>query len=310
MAIKDFRFSQDEKKNASIKKTIFCVVMVTISTIIYSLGVIWFINPANLYSGGVTGIAQLIVNGFEKITGFKLDLGLMVFGLNVPILIYGFKAVSKRFVLCSIISILLQTLIMSNFLSPYLMIDLGINTGDGKDFLLLAFIGGFVCGFGSALALRCGTSTGGIDVLAQAIAFKHKVSIGYTSLFVNVIIAILGALIYGNPTIAFYTIVRIISQSVVTDRVHTSYNFLKVEIVTEKGGEMVELLMHDVQRGITTIDGKGAYTQHDKTIINIVVSSYEVHKVLEDARKIDPQIFVTVTPIKNIFGNFAKRTIA
>ena len=301
------KFSRNERKNQEIKKTIFCIIMVTISTIIYSLGVIWFINPAHLYSGGVTGIAQLIVNFVYKFTDYKLDLGLLVLALNIPILIYGFKAVSKRFVLCSIISILLQTIIMSNVVSPHLMIK---ELETINDTMLLAFMGGFVCGLGSALALRYGTSTGGIDVLAQAIAFKGKVSIGYLSLIINVLIAITGAILYGSALVAFYTIVRIIAQSVVTDRVHTAYNFLKVEIICEKGEEVASLLMNDIQRGVTILSGKGAYTHNDKAVIDIVVSSYEVNKVIEDAKKVDSTIFVTVTPVKNLFGNFAKKTIA
>jgi len=301
------KFSHDDHKNREIKKTIFCIIMVVISTIIYSLGVIWFINPAHLYSGGVTGIAQLIVNFVYKLTEYKLDLGILVFVLNIPILIYGFRAVSKRFVLCSIISIGLQTIIMSNVVSPYLMIPA---LAEFDDTLLLAFMGGFVCGLGSALALRYGTSTGGIDVLAQAIAFKGKISIGYLSLLINVLIAIVGGILYGSALVCFYTIVRIIAQSVITDRVHTSYNFLKVEIVCEKGEEVSQLLMADIQRGVTILSGKGAYTHNNKAIIDIVVSSYEVNKVIDDAKKIDSTIFVTVTPVKNVFGNFAKRTIA
>ena len=310
---------ESKKKNIVIKplsdewkKNIICVVMVTISTIIYCFGVTWFLEPANLFSGGVTGIAQLIAaaSNLLGINFISEYLGIIVLLLNVPILIFGWKKVSKRFVICSVISIAIQTLLFNDKIQTLLFIDLGINQSETMDMLLLSFMGGFVCGVGSALALRCGTSTGGVDILAQAISFKNNISIGFMSLVVNVIIAILGAVVFKNPAIAFYTIVRIIVQSVVTDKVHTSYNYLKVEIVTTKAEEVSQLLLSDIGRGITAVNAMGAYTHSEKTILETIISSYEMHRVIDDARKIDPGAFITVSPVKRVVGNFKRKTIA
>ena len=304
----------------SWKKNIICVVMVTISTIIYCIGVMWFLEPACLYSGGVTGVAQLLSNLCNLLTGKPLNLGLIILLINIPVLIYGWKKVSKRFVVCSLISIILQTVLMNEF---FPLLDLGINTGvnpitnitiegDGTtmDMLLLSVMGGFVCGVGSALALRYGTSTGGVDILAQALSFKKNISIGFMSLVINVTIALLGAVIFGNPAIAFYTIVRIIIQSVVTDKIHTAYNFLKIEIITTKPEEISKKLITDIGRGITILSGMGAYTHTEKSILETIVSSYEVHRVIDDAKNIDPSVFITVSPVKSVVGNFKRKTIA
>ena len=302
------------------KKNIICVIMVTISTIIYCMGVMWFLEPASLYSGGVTGIAQLISNSCSRFFNIKIDLGLIVFLINIPILIFGWKKVSKRFVICSVISIILQTVLMNEIIP---VIDFGINTGlnpitgvmfpgsgSEMDLLLLSFVGGFISGVGSSLALRYGTSTGGVDILAQAVSFKKNISIGFISLVVNVIIAILGALLFGNPAIAFYTIIRIIVQSVITDKVHTAYNFLKVEIVTTKTQEVSELLLSDIGRGITIINAIGAYTHTEKSVLEIIISSYEMHRVIDDTKRIDPSAFITVSPVRRVIGNFKRKTIA
>lgn len=311
--------SESSNKNIVIKplsdnwkKNIICVVMVTISTIIYCFGVTWFLEPANLFSGGVTGIAQLIaaICNLLGIDFISENLGVIVLLLNVPILIFGWKKVSKRFVICSVISIAIQTILLTSKIQTILFIDLGINQPETMDMLLLSFIGGFVCGVGSALALRYGTSTGGVDILAQAISFKKNISIGFMSLVVNVIIAILGAVVFGNPAIAFYTIVRIIVQSVVTDKVHTSYNYLKVEIVTTKPEEVSQLLLTDIGRGITVVNAMGAYTHTEKSILETIISSYEMHRVIDDARRIDPGAFITVSPVKRVVGNFKRKTIA
>lgn len=302
------------------KKNIVCVIMVTISTVIYCMGVMWFLEPASLYSGGVTGIAQLISNSCSRFFNLKIDLGLIVFLINIPILIFGWKKVSKRFVICSVISIILQTVLMNEIIP---VIDFGINTGlnpitgvmfpgsgSEMDLLLLSFVGGFISGVGSSLALRYGTSTGGVDILAQAVSFKKNISIGFISLVVNVIIAILGAFLFGNPAVAFYTIIRIIVQSVITDKVHTAYNFLKVEIVTTKTQEVSQLLLSDIGRGITIINAIGAYTHTEKSVLEIIISSYEMHRVIDDAKRVDPSVFITVSPVRRVIGNFKRKTIA
>ena len=302
------------------KKNIVCVVMVTLSTVIYCMGVMWFLQPASLYSGGVTGIAQLISNSCGRFFNIKIDLGLIVFLINIPILIFGWKKVSKRFVICSVISIILQTVLMNEIIP---VVDFGINTGlnpitgvmfpgsgSEMDLLLLSFVGGFISGVGSSLALRYGTSTGGVDILAQAVSFKKNISIGFISLVVNVIIAILGAFLFGNPAVAFYTIIRIIVQSVITDKVHTAYNFLKVEIVTTKTQEVSQLLLSDIGRGITIINAIGAYTHTEKSVLEIIISSYEMHRVIDDAKRVDPSVFITVSPVRRVIGNFKRKTIA
>ena len=98
------------------KKNIICVAMVTISTVIYCFGVTWFLEPANLFSGGVTGIAQLIaaVSNLLGINFISKYLGVIVLLLNIPVLIFGWKKVSKRFAICSVISIAIQTILLNN----------------------------------------------------------------------------------------------------------------------------------------------------------------------------------------------------
>ena len=312
----------NEYNKEELKKDLFCVFITIVSTFVYCLGVMWFLEPADLYSGGVTGIAQLINNLIIFSFNYnKLNLGVLVLIINIPILIYGWNGVSKRFVVCSILSILLQTLFMSGILPK---VNLGINAGVNPltgstyisgtvgemDILMLAMIGGFISGLGSSLALRYGSSTGGVDVLAQAVSFKKHISIGYMSLFVNIIVATLGAILAQNPAILFYTIVRIVVQSVVTDKVHTSYNNLKVEIITTKGDEIAELLIKKIGRGLTIFQGIGAYTHSEKTMLETVISSYEAHRVISLARSVDDKAFVSVSPIKMVVGNFKRKTIA
>ena len=95
-----------------------------------------------------------------------------------------------------------------------------------------------------------------------------------------------------------------------TDKVHTAYNFLKVEIVTTKQEELSQLLLSDIGRGITIVSAMGAYTHAEKSILEIIISSYEIHRVIDDAQKVDPGVFITVSPVRRVVGNFKRKTIA
>ena len=69
-------------------------------------------------------------------------------------------------------------------------------------------------------------------------------------------------------------------------------------------------IFDDLGRGVTTIKAEGAYTHSEKTVLETVVSRYEVSRVVEDAKKHDPHAFISVSPVKFVVGNFKKKTIA
>lgn len=285
-------------------------LVIVISSVIYSLGLIWFLQPGALYSGGVVGLMQLVVDIIAKITGETYAIGMFIFIINVPILIVAFKYVSLKFALYSLLSIIIQTIMGLGFVA---VIDFGINNSQDPTVynqLMLAIIGGGLVGFGGALALRYGGSTGGIDIFAQALALKKNFSIGLSSLIFNCIIALVGGFVLKSWPVVFYTIIRIVITSSVTDKIHTIYNFLKVEIITDKGVEISEMIMKVSGRGVTMLNGEGAYTHKKKYVLETVLSSFEYYKIKEEAKSIDEHVFIISSPVKNILGNFKKRTIA
>jgi uncharacterized membrane-anchored protein YitT (DUF2179 family) len=293
---------------------------VIVSTIIYGIGVAWFLEASQvpLYTGGVPGLGQLVRDAFYVWFGRDLGphfLGLFVIILNLPILVLGWFGVSHRFTIHSLISVLLQAFILSWI--PIL--DMGLS--DRSDALAASVLGGLLIGVGGGLALKYGTSTGGLDIIAQYLSLKKGKSVGYISMLMNVGIAILGGLIVGNHespsgeiitggVIASYTIIRIIISTVMVDRTHTSYHFLSVDIITASPQAIVDQILTKVYRGVTLMKVEGAYSHHEKTLIYVVISSYELHTLVGLVRRADPTAFVVTRPVKNVFGNFKRKTIA
>lgn len=289
---------------------IFRVVIVVLTSTLYCLALIWFLVPAHVYSAGVTGLSQIFNVLILKMTGNKVNIPIGVFTLlfNIPLFIFGWKKMSKRFAIFSVISVIIQTILTLGFIPTVEFIPSSSIDPNLKE-IMYAVIGGILTGVACGVALKFGTSTGGIDILAQILAINKNISIGFFSLIVNVSIAIIGgAILSGSWLLAFNSIIRIILSSVVIDKIHTSYNYMKLNIISENiDGMLSELLT--LNRGCTKINCEGAYTKKQKYDLIMVVNAFEITKALEIIKRHDPKAFVIVEPVKYLFGNYSRRSI-
>ncbi|QWB95982.1 YitT family protein [Mycoplasmatota bacterium] len=311
---------KSDKFKTKIMPDLQRVLAVIVFTIIYGIGVSWFLEASivPLYTGGIPGVGQLVRDILVTIFNQEISehfLGIFILIFNIPILVLGWFGVSHRFTIYSIISVVIQ----SFMLSWIPQVDMGLASTEHA--LAAAILGGLLIGIGAGGALKYGTSTGGLDIVAQYLAFKKGHSVGFFSMAMNVVIAILGGLIIGgqaSPTgiavsggvIASYTIIRIIVSTVITDRMHTAYHYLSVNIITVEPKALVDEVLNKLYRGVTLLKVEGAYSHHEKTMVYIIISSYELHALRSLAKKMDPQSFVVTSPVKNVFGNFQRKTIA
>ncbi|MDE5714825.1 MAG: YitT family protein [Anaeroplasmataceae bacterium] len=283
---------------------LFRGLIVVFSSTIYSLAVVWFLEPANLVSIGLTGLGQILNRAFAEIN-VNIPIGVFTLVANIPLCIYGARKVSPRFVIFTMISVVVQSFWTMGW--SWINVDFGINPNEK---FFLGVIAGLICGCGIGLALRYGTSTGGVDIIAQALALKKNISIGMFSMIVNIFLAIIaGGLIEKSWDITLYTFIFIIINNLVVDKIHTAYNYLRIDIITNKADEVSQALLDGIQRGCTLAEVKGAYTKEEKFDIFMIISSYELQKAAEIIRATDPTAFMTVSPIKRIFGKFFKHTI-
>jgi uncharacterized membrane-anchored protein YitT (DUF2179 family) len=277
---------------------------VVVCAFVYSISVLWFLEPASLISIGLTGVSQILNRVF---VGMNVNIPIGVFNLvlNIPVLLFGYKHVSPRFVLFSVLSVVTQSVFLLGFIP---IPNLGINPE--TDVLFMAIIGSLGVGASIGVALRFGTSTGGIDILAQVINLKKGFSIGIISMIVNLTLAVIaGGIMQGKWDITLYTFIYIILSNIVVDKIHTAYNYLRIEVITTKGEELSKELIEGMHRGCTIMNAKGAYTKEEKNDILMVISSYELDKARRIIHSIDPKAFIMVLPVKRIIGAFFKHTI-
>ena len=301
--------------NTMIKSEIVRVLIVIFTAALYSLAVEIFLQPIHLVSIGLTSIGQIISITIENLAptapAFLRSPGIYVLVFNVPLLIYGYKTVSKKFIIYTILSIVVQTILMIGFIDGEAILKhFGISDfTDHGTRLFLAIIAGLLSGVAIGIALRFGTSTGGVDILAQVINLKKGYAIGIFEMIINVILAIVNGIIIKDATATLFTFIFIIINSLAVDKIHTAYNYLRIDVITKHKEEVAKALIDGVNRGCTILDVQGAYTHESKYDVFMVISSYELEKAKKIIHDVDPLAFIMVTPIKRIIGTFFKHTI-
>ena len=302
---------------------LFRLFIVLFTNTLLSLATVWFLEPAALYAGGATGIAQLLFRLINRL-GANMSgnlLGWFILLVNVPITLIGFKFVSKRFAIYSVIAVGVQSLVVlvipespfAYLADPIETINQAGNTVSTMNYggiLTLAIFGGLLAGMASGLALRFGVSTGGVDVLAQAVSINKGISIGNFTMVLNITIAIIGGgVLQGSWVIVLFTIVRMIINSLVIDKIHTSYSYTGLHIFSSHGEAIAHSLMNTLNRGCTLIDVEGAHSGKDFKEVYCVVSNYEIHRALKEIKKHDEKAFITMAPVNKINGKFVRKSI-
>ncbi|EGC91760.1 MAG: YitT family protein [Turicibacter sanguinis] len=285
-------------KNEVLSVKIKNLSIMLIGNLLMVLAINMFITPANLYTGGLTGIAQLIIEFLSAGLGIELSLGTLVFVFNIPILYLAWRSIGKRFAVLSMVAVVIQSVMLE-------MVPIGQFS---EDILLNAVFGGVLVGAGIGMILKIGGSTGGMDIIFQYISMKYDGSFGKYSFSINAIIILIAGLTQSWET-ALYTIICIYITSVVVDRIHTIHQNLTLYIVTTKEEEMIETILKHLYRGITVLEGRGAYTKNNKSVLMLVLSSYELYEVLAIIKSVDEHSFTNVVRSEMIQGNFVKKKI-
>lgn len=243
--------------------------------------------PGNLLTGGLTGLAIVL----EYI--FKIDVWIWYALLNIPLLIAGYKYVSRRFIFYSIFGAAVLTI----FLALLKYIDFGI-----EDIFLSAVFGGALSGVGSGLIFRSKGSTGGIDIVAVIIRRFWGFNIGQTFLVFNIFVLSSSLLVF-NFEKTLYAAVSIYIASKVMDTVVTGVETTRTAmIISAQNNDIAQVIIHNLHRGCTYLAAKGAYTGEEKEIVLVTVAKTQLPTLKEIVFAVDPKAFIIINETIEAFG--------
>ncbi|ULT58118.1 YitT family protein [Neobacillus drentensis] len=271
------------------------VVIVIAGALINALAMNLFLIPANVYSSGFTGVAQLLSKVLSDYTAINVSMGFLLLILNIPVAILGWKKVGKSFTVYSFLSVLLTSLFLS--MIPIKQVS--------HDILLNAVFGGVILAIGVGITLKWGASTGGVDIIAMVLSRMKDKPVGPYMFVLNGIIIITAGFLYGWEK-ALYTLVTLYTSTRVIDAIHTRHAKLTAMIITKKADEMKKAIHASLVRGITMIPAKGAFSNETREMLMIVITRYELFDLERIIQEVDPNAFTNIVQTTGVYGFFRR----
>ena len=270
-----------------------------IAGIINAIGVTMFLAPVNLYDSGISGTAMLL----WQITPDEFTFPLFLLVLNIPLFLFGLKKQGKLFTLYSIWAVTVYSL-ASWFINYVLPVNVdGSSPFAGTDLLLCAIFGGLISGVGSGLTLRLGGAIDGMEVLASIFAKTVGLSVGNFVMIYNVILYVTIGASFRSWILPLYSIITYFVAVRAVDFIVEGLDKAKsVMIVTSKTEEICKVLSADFGHGITLLKVQGYYSGEDRYAIYFVVNRFQITRVKNEVRHIDPKAFFVVTEVSDMLG--------
>jgi len=271
-----------------LNKNIKNILLVILGSFIFSAGVNAFVISGNLGEGGVTGIAIVLYYAFH------ISPALTNFVANAILIVIGYKFLSKKSTILTIIATVLISVFLSLTESWY------VETGN---VIINAVFGGTSVGLGIGIIVLAGGTTAGTTILAR-IANKYlDVSTAYALLFFDLIVVAISLTVLPLSK-ALVTVISLYIGTKVMDYVIEGLNTKKaMTIISSKPEEVAKAIDEQVGRGLTILNGHGYYSREEKDVLYVVVAKTQVTRAKRIIKKIDKNAFLVIHDVRDVYGN-------
>jgi uncharacterized membrane-anchored protein YitT (DUF2179 family) len=271
-----------------LKKYLFLFL----GAVLASIGIEEFLVPNKMIDGGITGIS--IITSY--LTNFPL--GIIIFALNIPFLVIGYKQIGKRFVAATLFSITILSIGVT-VLKPF--------PGVTGDMLLAAVFGGIVLGLGVGLIIRFGGSLDGTEIVGIILDKRTGFSVGEVIMFFNIFILSSAGFFFGWDKAMYSLIAYFIAFKTIDLTIQGLDDTKEVKIISDKSEEIADVLMERLGLGVTFLKGKGGYSGESKPVLYSLISRFEIAELKAIIDEIDEKAFVTISNIHEVMGGVFKK---
>ena len=278
------------KRNDILIRSAVKIAVIIAGNLLYAAGVVFFIMPSGLITGGTTGIA-LIANHFCNI-----PVSAFVGVFNVIMFVLGLLVLGKAFALSTLIS----TLAYPAMLGLLERTARGFVLTDDK--LLCALFGGICIGASLALIIRLGASTGGMDIPPLILNKKLGVPVSI-SMYVFDFAILAGQMAFSERQASLYGIILVMVYTITLDKLLTlGAGRTKVEIVSRKPEALRKSILNKMDRGVTLLHARTGYLGIETDILYCIISPRELHKMEKIIRDEDPEAFIVLSKASSVYG--------
>lgn len=270
------------------------VLLIIVAATLSSVALYTFVNPANFAPSGVDGISMMI----QKLT--CLNMGYVSLAINIPLLVVAWFFISKKYVIytslftvvSSVAMIVMEKINMYEYITE-------------NHVWISVFASGIMLGVRTAIMIRIGGSTGGVDIIACIVQKKKPYMNIETliSIFCYVTIGI-SFFVYQNIESVIMSVVQTLIFNLAMNSVlKPTRNAVEVRIITNDPEQFKEDILLNLKHGATVIDCHGMYTGENKAMIVTIINIHQMDELIKLSRKYDSS-FVYFSDVSGVWGNF------
>ena len=267
-------------------------ILVTIAgSALFAFGFAAFLMPNALNAGGISGLAQILVELTEIGT-----VGIVSIVINLPLFILSGLKIGRKFFAGSLVGMIVSSV----------LIDLlGAVEFPTVEPLVAVLYGGVLCGLGLGMVFVCGASTGGSDILVRLLKLHWRnVPIGQISMTFDFVVVALTGIVYGDVTKALYTGITVFVTGQVLDAVIYRFDYSKVALIISDEYELIaQRIGEQLDRGATFLQGEGSYSHRQTKVVLAAVKKQQVAELKELVTRIDPNAFIIVQEAHQVLGD-------
>ena len=277
------------KRNLKMSQ-ILNILWVILGNITYALSVKLFLLPADLISCGTTGIG-LVVEHF-----LHIPLSVFIFCFNVAMLTLGWAILGKKFAMTTLLSSLLYPVLLEAF--NMLLGDIYVT----DNLLLNAVFAGMGLGGSLGIVIRAGASTGGMDIPPLILKKFFGIPVSATLMIFDFCI-MAAQMMFHTAEDLMYGVILLVTISAMLNKVLLlGTSKTQVMIISDFHEEIRDRILRRLDRGVTLLHGEGGYRRDDKEVILTIVSNSELPKIQRMAREIDPNCFMVINQVNEVWG--------
>lgn len=270
--------------------TIKDYTFITFGLLMFALGWLLFLIPAEITGGGVSGVGAVLYYAV------KIPVSVTYLSVNIVLVLVAIKILGANFGFKTIYSIIVLTLffaVFQNVLKEPLV----------DDTFLSAVLGGMSGGIGLGIVFSRGGSTGGTDIFAMIVMKYRNISPGKIIMLCDVVIIASSYFVFQSPEKLVYGYVSMWVVSYSLDSFLSGANrSAQMFIFSAKYEEIADFITKEAVRGVTVFDGVGWYTKENIKIVMSIVKKKETSAIFRKIKEIDPNAFISMGSVMGVYG--------
>ena len=275
-------------KRPAAAERLFSYAQILLGALIGGAAYPLFMTPNSIAPGGITGIATILNHLFHW------PVGTVTLLLNLPLFLISYRAMGRIFTFRSLVATVFFTLFID-------ILPLQPMTNDP---LLGALYGGVMLGCGLGLILRGGATSGGSDMVAKMVNKRFQfISTGSFLFAIDFAVVVSAGFLIG-ATEALYALICIFLSAKVMDTVVIGFSSNKAcFIISSRWQEISDRIMRDMDRGVTQLTARGAYTGAERPTLLCVIGRSEIMALKRILREEDEKAFVIIVEAHEAIGD-------